>query len=94
MTSPQTWQFHTLSVALPNGVRYEWTWRTVCAGEQPAGANRSFASLRECVADAERNGFRGDADPGLGFRVGDRRDAGMVVKQTDQLPSTSSAALT
>ena len=56
----------------------------MCVGEQPAAADKFFTSLPECVADAERNGFRGDADPSVGFRVGDRRDAGMLVKQAVQ----------
>ena len=41
-------------------------------------------TLCECVSDATRNGFRGDADSSAGFRVGDRRDAGMLVTQPEQ----------
>ena len=58
-----TWEFITKPVRSTNAVAWEWEWR--CAGVDGARrvSVRTFASFRECVADARLNGFTGDADP-------------------------------
>lgn len=58
-----TWEFITKPVRSPNAVAWEWEWR--CRGEDgPAKCSvRTFASFRECLADARLHGFTGDAEP-------------------------------
>ena len=59
-----SWEFITKAVRSANAVSWEWAWR--CTG--PDGATqtseRTFSSFRECIADARRHGFTGEADPG------------------------------
>ena len=58
------WEFITKAVRSANAVAWEWAWRrTSEAGAQTTSA-RTFASFRECVADARMHGFTGDAEPG------------------------------
>ena len=59
-----TWEFITKPVRSTNAVSWEWAWR--CSGEDGSKSvsARTFASFRECVADARVHGFTGDADPG------------------------------
>ena len=58
-----TWEFITKSVRSANAVAWEWEWRCGDDGRQRTSV-RTFASFRECVADARAHGFTGDADPG------------------------------
>jgi hypothetical protein len=59
-----TWEFITKAVRSANAVAWEWEWR--CSADDGARqtSSRTFASFRECVADARTHGFTGDADPG------------------------------
>ena len=58
-----TWEFITKAVSSANTVSWEWEWRCTEDGVKSVAA-RTFASFRECVADARLHGFTGDADPG------------------------------
>ena len=84
MVAHRTWHFYTARIVSAHGVRYQWTWRASCEKQEVAAADQSFLTLYECVADAKRNGFTGDADPNSGFRVGDHRDAGMLITRQEQ----------
>jgi len=38
----------------------EWWWRVVSAiGEEAARSDSAFPDMTECIADAQRNGYRG-----------------------------------
>ena len=58
------WEFITRPVHSANAVAWEWEWR--CRGEdgKTSASSRTFASFRECTADARTHGFTGDPDPG------------------------------
>lgn len=62
------WEFITKPVRGTNSVAWEWEWRCKSDdGSESASARtstRTFASFRECIADARRHGFSGDPDPG------------------------------
>ena len=57
------WEFITKAVRSANAVAWEWEWRCTRDGEKKTSP-RTFASFRECVADARTHGFTGDAEPG------------------------------
>lgn len=59
-----TWEFITKAVRSANAVSWEWEWRHTTEGGAQEASARTFASFRECVADARRHGFTGDAEPG------------------------------
>jgi hypothetical protein len=70
-----TWEFITKSVRSTNAVAWEWEWR---CGEEDGSKRtsaRTFASFRECVADARAHGFTGDAVPGEAGTVFQRPQA-------------------
>jgi hypothetical protein len=46
-----------------NAVSWEWAWRCSADDGSKSMSARTFASFRECVADARVHGFTGDADP-------------------------------
>ena len=58
-----TWEFITKAVRSANAIAWEWAWRCGADGATRT-SSRTFASFRECVADARLNGFTGDAEPG------------------------------
>jgi hypothetical protein len=58
-----TWEFITKAVHTGNSVSWEWTWRWKSQDGSSSASPRTFASFRDCVADARRHGFTGDADP-------------------------------
>ena len=70
-----TWEFITKAVRSTNAVAWEWEWR--CSADDGARqtSSRTFASFRECVADARTHGFSGDADPGEAGTVFQRPEA-------------------
>jgi hypothetical protein len=59
-----TWEFITKAVRSANAVAWEWEWR--CTGEDGSkkASARTFASFRDCVADARTHGFTGEPEPG------------------------------
>ena len=59
-----TWEFITKPVRGANAVSWEWGWRCSDADGTERVSARTFASFRECVADARLHGFTGEADPG------------------------------
>ena len=59
-----TWEFITKSVRRANAVSWEWEWRRADDDGSKKASERTFASFRECVADARAHGFVGDAEPG------------------------------
>ena len=59
-----TWEFITKPVRSANAVSWEWVWRCDAPDGTKKASPRTFSSFRDCVADARRNGFTGDADPG------------------------------
>jgi hypothetical protein len=58
------WEFITKPVRTANAVSWEWEWRVVREDGVRQSSARTFSSFRECIADARRHGFTGDADPG------------------------------
>lgn len=58
-----TWEFITKAVRSANAVAWEWAWQCGDDGTKRS-SERTFASFRECVADARMHGFTGDAEPG------------------------------
>ena len=59
-----TWEFITKAVRSANAVSWEWEWRYTAADGSKQTSARTYASFRECVADARLNGFTGEAEPG------------------------------
>lgn len=59
-----TWEFITKPVHSANTVAWEWAWRFTGDDGTKRASTHTFASFRECVADARMHGFRGDPDPG------------------------------
>jgi hypothetical protein len=59
-----TWEFITKAVRSANAVAWEWEWRWTAEDGAKKTSAHTFASFRECVADARLHGFTGDADPG------------------------------
>lgn len=59
-----TWEFITKAVRSSNAVSWEWEWRRTGDDSSKEASSRTFASFRECVADARVHGFTGDAEPG------------------------------
>ena len=59
-----TWEFTTKPVRSANAVSWEWEWRCIGEDGSRSASSRTFASFRDCVADAKVHGFTGDADPG------------------------------
>jgi hypothetical protein len=57
-----SWEFITKPVRAPNSVSWEWEWRHKEDDGSQRASTRTFASFRECIADARRHGFTGDAD--------------------------------
>ena len=57
-----TWEFITKPVRSANAVSWEWEWR-FGSEDGTRTSTRTFASFRECIADARLHGFRGDPDP-------------------------------
>jgi hypothetical protein len=59
------WEFITKAVSSAHAVSWEWEWRcTHEEGGSHRSSSRTFASFRECIADARLHGFTGDPDPG------------------------------
>ena len=58
------WEFITKPVRGTNSVSWEWEWRCKAGDESEKASARTFSSFRECIGDACRHGFSGDADPG------------------------------
>ena len=58
------WEFITKPVRTANAVSWEWAWRYSAEEGVKNSSTRTFASFRECVADARLHGFTGDAEPG------------------------------
>ena len=58
-----TWEFITKAVRSANAVSWEWEWRHAEHDGTKTASARTFASFRECVADARLHGFTGEADP-------------------------------
>lgn len=59
-----TWEFITKAVRSANAVSWEWEWRYTDSDGARRASERTFPSFTECVADARRHGFTGDAEPG------------------------------
>ena len=59
-----TWEFITKAVRGANTVSWEWEWRNAAENGSRKTSARTFASFRECVADARTHGFTGEAEPG------------------------------
>jgi hypothetical protein len=59
-----TWEYITKSVRSAHAVSWEWAWRTTGEDGVQKLSARTFASFRECVADARLHGFTGDPEPG------------------------------
>lgn len=59
-----TWEFITKAVRSQNAVSWEWEWRCADSDGAKCSSQRTFASFRECIADARLHGFTGDAEPG------------------------------
>ena len=59
-----TWEFITKAVRSANAVSWEWEWRHAPEDGPKKASERTFASFRECVADARVYGFTGEAEPG------------------------------
>ena len=59
-----TWEFITKAVRSANAVSWEWEWRCADSDGAARASERTFPSFRECIADARRHGFAGDAEPG------------------------------
>ena len=59
-----SWEFITKAVRSASAVSWEWAWRCTAHDGEKRHSARTFASFRECVADARAHGFTGDADPG------------------------------
>lgn len=59
-----TWEFITKAVRSANAVSWEWEWRNTAEDGSKKASARTFASFRECVADARTHGFTGEAEPG------------------------------
>ena len=59
-----TWEFITKPVRSTNAVSWEWAWRCSARTTRRTSSARTFASFRECVADARLHGFTGDPEPG------------------------------
>lgn len=70
-----TWEFITRPVRAGNAVSWEWEWRYKAPDASVRAAERTFASFRDCVADARVHGFTGDADPGESGTLFDRPEA-------------------
>ena len=70
-----TWEFITKAVRSTNAVAWEWAWRCGDEDSSKRASARTFASFRECVADARAHGFTGDADPGEAGTVFQRPEA-------------------
>jgi transcriptional regulator of met regulon len=58
------WEFITKPVRSVNAVSWEWEWRTTAEDGSKKVSARTFASFRECIADARLHGFTGDPEPG------------------------------
>jgi hypothetical protein len=58
------WEFITKAVRSANAVSWEWEWRNTPEDGAKRASARTFASFRECVADARAHGFTGEAEPG------------------------------
>jgi hypothetical protein len=58
-----TWEFITRPVRSVNAVSWEWEWRYTAEDGSKNCSARTFASFRECIADARLRGFTGDPDP-------------------------------
>ena len=58
-----TWEFITKALHTGTTVSWRWEWRFRDDGVAKT-STRTFASFRECVADARAHGFTGDPDPG------------------------------
>ena len=58
-----TWEFLTRPVHGAGYVAWSWEWRAVAHDGSVRIAARTFATFRECVADAHTNGFTGNPDP-------------------------------
>lgn len=72
-----TWEFITKPVHSSNAIAWEWEWRFTDEGTKQTSA-RTFASFRECVADARTHGFTGDPDPGEAGTLFQRPEARFV----------------
>jgi hypothetical protein len=57
-----TWEFITKAVRSTNAVSWEWEWRRTDDDGAKKPSDRTFASFRECVADARAHGFTGEAE--------------------------------
>jgi hypothetical protein len=57
------WEFVTRPVRGAGYVAWNWEWRAVADDGSIRTAARTFATFRECVADARAHGFSGDPDP-------------------------------
>lgn len=80
----RSWQFHTIARQLGAAVRYEWRWRARSADGTTTESQRSFLSLTECVEDARREGFTGEADPTRGFGVTRGGERGLSVRDAGE----------
>jgi hypothetical protein len=57
------WEFVTRPVRGAGYVAWNWEWRAIADDGSIQTAARTFATFRECVADARAHGFSGDPDP-------------------------------
>ena len=57
------WEFVTRPVRGSSYVAWNWEWRAIAEDGSIKSAARTFATFRECLADARRHGFTGSADP-------------------------------
>ena len=58
------WEFITKPIRSTNAVSWEWEWRCAEGDGGRRASERTFPSFAECMADARRHGFTGDAEPG------------------------------
>lgn len=73
-----SWEFITKAVRSANAVAWEWEWRRTEEGGSKRASDRTFASFKDCIADARAHGFTGDADPGEAGTVFRRPEARFV----------------
>ena len=56
------WSFKTATRQTRDSFAHQWYWQ-IDAQHALLTSTRLFATLQECVADAQKNGFRGAVDP-------------------------------
>src|SRR4051794_4855026 len=61
------WFFRCASQRTDGAVAQLWGWRTVSGNGDERGSAAVFATLAECVRDAQRHGFDGEVDAAHGM---------------------------